>query len=311
MNITTIPTIKDFYRQLDQSFSQAKSQILISTLELSGQYIYETIGSTLITKLNQGCQVDICIDLVGNTLAQIHNHRLLSTPIVSILKSKGAITNYYRSGNPIFHNHAKIYIIDQQTIYLGGSNLSDHFLPWTDTNFKIVLPRPNPNLVHFYEQINQPFQNSFQTIQLDQENTLHCHKQDRVFEQELLKLINSSQRYLRLVTWMLLLSSEISKAIIKANQRGVDVQLVYSQSNFISPLSLINFPGINHLKAHGISVKKSIPRYNHSKLYWNEHQAIIGSTNIDWPEFIVNTEIVLVSTSTKLVKDLNHLFAQF
>lgn len=311
MKITTIPKVKDFYQQLNQSFSQAKSQILISTLEFSGQYIYETIGSTLMTKLNQGCQVNICIDLIGNTLAQIHNHRLFSTPIVSILKSKGAITNYYRSGNPILHNHAKIYIIDQQTIYLGSSNLSDHFLPWTDTNFKIVLPKPNPDLVHFYTQINQPSQNSFQSIHLDQENTLHCHKQDRIFETELLKLINSSQRYLRLVTWMLLLSSEISEAIIKAKQRGVDVQLVYSQSNLISPLSLINSPGINQLKTNSIDIRPGTPQYNHSKLYWNEHQAIIGSTNIDWPEFIVNTEIVLVSTSTKLITDLNHLFTQF
>lgn len=311
MDIITIPKIKDFYQQLNQSFSQAKQQILISTLEFDGQYIQDTIGSTLVNKLNQGCEVVVCVDLIGNISAKIHNNRLFSTPIISVLKSKGATTSYYRFGNPIFHNHAKIYIVDQQTIYLGGSNLSDHFLPWADTNFKIILPQPNPNLVHFYKQINQPSQKSFQSVRLDQENTLHCHKQDGVFETELLKLINSSQKYLRLATWMLLLSSKMSEAIIKAQRRRVDVQLIYSKNNLFSPLNLLNIPDINRLKSNHIHVGVSSTQYNHSKLYWNEHQAIIGSTNIDWPELVANTEIVMVSTSKKLITDLNHLFTQF
>jgi phosphatidylserine/phosphatidylglycerophosphate/cardiolipin synthase-like enzyme len=99
-------------------------------------------------------------------------------------------------------------------------------------------------------------------------------------------------------------------ALHDARARGIDISVMYSQSNRMPILTPIRSYYVKKLNAMGVNIYPWIQQYNHSKLYWNESTAIIGSPNLDIFSLYVWYESMLWGKNAALVDLLDARWAQ-
>lgn len=210
--------------------------------------------------------------------------------------------------------HTKFCMIDGEHLLFGGSNVADHYTAWQDTNFYLS------DLQIDWSKWQQLYQYLIATnsepavrsgLQLDQTHELYFSlppKQPH-FELQLLELCQQAQQHLNLVTWYFAPNQEVMEVLEAALQRGVHVELMISRQSRLWFYNLLNLPSLRRLQKYAnFHLQYWEVGYNHSKLYWNEQRALLGSANLDIASLERSRELVVVSTSAQLLDQLDQRF---
>ena len=193
--------------------------------------------------------------------------------ILTAQASKESLVNH----NRIMHN--KFFIFDSKKVYTGSANISDTGIGGYNSNMSALMEHPQV-VELFKEEFNQMFEKGlFHTskkrsrlerdIYVNEDLTYHVYfsPQDKPLIKHVIPLINDAKKEINIGVFYLT-SKELTKALIGAKLRGVDVRVIIdatSASNEYTkhevlraagiPLKVETWGGKMHMKSASIDSK--------------------------------------------------------
>lgn len=324
MNIELIPKAKTFYQKLIKSLRSAKNQISMMYYGYESGYWTSEINPILIRKAKNGCQVNLMVDFFGSYLEYAPNF-IKNRKIYSKLRQNGVNVIIFKSNKlfPFTTLHVKLAAIDNHTAFIGGSNIADHYLKWQDTNFlltgtfgnnfhQIWIDIASKSNTFSHRLKSKHHDNTIYKINHSSTIYINSPPHNRHAEQEIINLINCSQKYFKGITWYFLPTKSIQNTLISKAKQGIKIEFIISQTNRVPITSLLNIPIIYKLKSAGIRIYSWRDGYNHNKLYWNDqHQSLLGSLNLE--HFNINHchDLLLITKNSLITKELNEKFSEY
>jgi cardiolipin synthase len=310
------------YAAMLQAIRAARDHINMETYILEADEIGEKFAAALIDKQRQGVQVNLIHDSVGT----------LGTPkeFFDRLKQAGIKVLEYNPVNPVNakagwdvnqRDHRKILIVDGETAFLGGINISGVYStgsasagssigsgpakdrPWRDTDLQLsgpVVADLQKMFIDTWErQKGEPLakRNYFPKIAPKGKEVVRAiaSTADEPFSPiyaTFLSAINSAETEILLTNAYFVPDPQLMDALIGAVARGVDVKMVLPSA---TDSWLVFHAGRAHyerLLRGGLKLYERKDVLLHSKTalidgVWST----IGSTNLDWRSFLHNDEV--------------------
>ena len=308
------------YRAMFVAIDAARDHINLETYILEDDEVGQRFVDALIDKQRQGVQVNLIHDSVGT----------LATPaaLFQRLRDSGVRTLEFNPVNPVAakagwdvnqRDHRKLLIVDGQSVFLGGINVSSVYsggsfsqrsklrpgntLPWRDTDLQIDGPVVAEFQKLFIEtwrkQKGEPLapRNFFPPLQRQGNEVARAigsspDDADSPIYVTLMSAINSAETEILLTNAYFVPDPQLLAALKAAVARGVDVRLVLPGS---TDSALVFHAGRSHydeLLRAGVKIFERRAALMHAKTalidgVWST----VGSTNLDWRSFLHNDEV--------------------
>ena len=310
------------YAAMLAAIRSARDHINMETYIIEADEVGEKFAAALIDKQRQGVQVNFIYDSVG----------AISTPkeYFKRLKDAGIKVLEFNPVNPVNakagwdvnqRDHRKILVVDGQTAFLGGINISGVYStgsasagssigsgkakdrPWRDTDLQLSGPVVADLQKMFIEtwkaQKGEPLaqRNYFPKIAPKGKEVVRAiaSAPDEPFSPiyaTFLSAINSAESEILLTNAYFVPDPQLVDALIAAVARGVDVRMVLPST---TDSWLVFHAGRAHydrLLEGGVKLYEREDALLHSKTalidgVWST----VGSTNLDWRSFLHNQEV--------------------
>ncbi|MBE5891034.1 MAG: cardiolipin synthase [Lachnospiraceae bacterium] len=300
----------------------------------------EMLGKTLDIleeKVKEGVEVFIIFDDFGSI-------QVLPRKFDVTLEAMGIHAIRFNPFRPFLsivmnnRDHRKIVVVDNQVCYTGGVNLSDEYINaisrfgyWKDAAVRITGPATSNFSVMFmemweyargekldYAKFLRPFENNPYYERTDIQSYKpekgvgyvqpYCDfplDREYVGENVYLNLIGRAHHYVYIATPYLIISSEVSKALINAAKCGVDVRILVPaipDKKLVYTLTKSNF---RSLVNGGVKIYTYTPGFVHTKCFVADDSiATIGSINLDYRSLTLHFECGSFHYNTKAVMDV-------
>jgi cardiolipin synthase len=318
----------DTYRAMFAAILAARDHINMETYILEDDEVGRRFADALIEKQRQGVQVNLIYDSVGT----------LGTPaeFFQRLRDSGIRTLEFNPVNPATatagwdvnqRDHRKLLIVDGQTVFLGGINISSVYsggssrrqskaaltkeLPWRDTDLQIDGPVVAEFQKLFLEtwaaQQGEPLapRNFLPPLQPQGNEVVRAigSSPDDAFSLiyvTLLSAINSAETEVWLTNAYFVPDPQLLAALEAAAARGVDVRLVVPGSTDSALVFHAGRSYYDELLKDGVTIFERRGALMHAKTavidgVWST----VGSTNLDWRSFLHNQEVNAVVLGTE------------
>jgi len=318
----------DTYRAMLAAILAARDHINMETYILEDDDVGRRFADALIEKQRQGVQVNLIYDSVGT----------LGTPadFFQRLRDSGIRTLEFNPVNPATakagwdvnqRDHRKLLIIDGQTVFLGGINISsvysggssrrqskprsDGDLPWRDTDLQIdgpvVAEFQKLFLATWAAQKGEPLapRNYLPPLQPQGNEVVRAigSSPDDAFSLiyvTLLSAINSAETEVWLTNAYFVPDPQLLAALKAAAARGVDVRIVVPGSTDSALVFHAGRSYYDELLQDGVIILERRDALMHAKTavidgVWST----VGSTNLDWRSFLHNHEVNAVVLGTE------------
>jgi cardiolipin synthase A/B len=326
------------YAAMFKAIGAAKDHINIETYIIEDDEVGRKFSDALIAKQSQGVQVALIYDSVGS----------LQTPkeFFQRLKDSGIRTLEFNPVNPLEakkgwkvnqRDHRKLLIVDGQSTFLGGVNISSVYssgstrrksadkphtdkTPWRDTHLLVEGPvvadfqkmfldtwakqkaDPLPEKAYF----PPPVQKGKEVVRAIASSSDQGGGQ---MYNTLVSAIGSAETSVYLTFAYFAPDDRIVEALVRAVHRGADVKIILpgkTDSSLIFHAGRSYYTGL--LKA-GVKIYERGDALLHAKTalidgVWST----IGSTNLDWRSFLHNDEVNAVILSTEFGAQMNAMF---
>jgi cardiolipin synthase len=318
----------DTYRAMFVAILAARDHINMETYILEDDEVGRRFADALIDKQRQGVQVNVIYDSVGT----------LGTPVEFFqrLRDSGIRTLEFNPVNPATakagwdvnqRDHRKLLIIDGQTVFLGGINISsvysggssrgqskaslDGELPWRDTDLQIDGPVAAEFqklfLATWAAQKGEPLapRNFFPPLRPEGNEVVRAigSSPDDAFSLiyvTLLSAINSAETEVWLTNAYFVPDPQLLAALKAAAARGADVRIVVPGSTDSALVFHAGRSYYDELLEAGVKIFERHGALMHAKTavidgVWST----VGSTNLDWRSFLHNQEVNAVVLGTE------------
>ncbi|TXD47217.1 cardiolipin synthase [Polaribacter sp. IC073] len=301
-------------------------------------YIYENditgneVAAILIRKAKEGVEVRFMYDDFGS-----HS---LGKKFIKKLNAAGVLTapfykiRWYAFANRInYRNHRKIVIIDGDTCFIGGINMSDTYrndlnkkehLYWRDTHLMIKGQASSylqylflcdwnfcSNSPLEYSEIYFPI-NSKQATTQNEVVQIAASGPDSshpVIFYSLLEAISAAKKSIYITSPYFIPGESLMDALIIAIQSGLDVKIIIpgiSDSKMVDAAASAYY---TELLECGAKIYKYNKGFVHAKtMVVDDDLAIIGSANMDFRSFDLNFEVNAMLYSKRIAEQLKEAF---
>ncbi len=320
MNKYTLFTkVQNYYSDLATQLATAQKRISMIYLSFDSGEWSDKIARVLIEKAAQGVNVRLMVDEFGELLDQ-PRHAADNIALFNRLRAHGVRVDIFRPSLPLLLSnrlHCKIAMIDDRTVFLGGSNIGDYYTTWIDSNLRVdgSLGDTFHNVYDFLnsrsltgEALKQPFDAS--NLLADNDHLwLTIPRQRSDIRAALMKLILSANNALFIRTWYFLPDQEMLEALCSQARKGVQVNVLLSHETRVRPVDFANYIHVHKLVCAGGNVYRYAGKYMHSKAAWNNQGDILfGSANLDPCSMRANFESCLEIHNDDLARELRHSF---
>lgn len=272
----------------------------------------DSIGNVLLSHLrgaaSRGCDVRLIIDDYKDwersygfrTADKVDSIRGLGIDFVLFDRFR------YPWLNHVCRDHRKIVVIDDAIGYIGGLNVADYYLHgkpsfggWRDTHARISGAAVEGMALLFSEHYRRnggAGAHSFARylyagdyLQQDSlprvvyfERSRYSVKKQAETRNAIIAAFDAAQDTIRFVTPYLLPTHTVRQAILRALDRGVHVEVLFSKVGDNPMLSYGNFHFAKRLHKHGGHVYLYRGKFHHSKIMMVDGQlAMVGSANLN------------------------------
>lgn len=324
---------KNYFSTLEESLSKAQKSIYLETYIFSADEQAKRIADLLIAAALRGLDVKVVVDWLGSS----------PFVFAQKFSEAGVQLTYYNPawfGRFGFsRTHRKLVIVDECETFVGGINIcSDAQTPdgkplsglrWdlslkatgkivekVHATFLRQWQRMQPNALHPRNILKRildqelPWNTShFLGIRHDQKPSLAFIARDnlhhrRDIERAYLKAIGQSREEIWLVTPYFMPGRRFRKALIRAAERGVAVNLLLGRDEF----KVLNW-SVPSLYGQFLAANITIYEYPlgllHAKaMVVDRRWATLGSSNCDHLSFLLNHEANLVIRNHPVVKEI-------
>jgi cardiolipin synthase A/B len=318
---TLFTQILAYYQDLVEQLAAAQHTISMTYLAFDAGEWAERIAQVLREKAASGVYVRLMVDEVGE-ITDEPRHLLKNMALLNNLRDAGVQVDIFRPHghglSALNRMHCKICAIDQHTAYLGGSNIGDYYLAWSDTNLRLDgnLGSTFHGIYDYLAQFSAgnapaaflPIDPSHLRAGLGRIWLTIPHQQADI-RCALLDLIAKAERAIYIRTWYFLPEREILQALCAKAEQGVSVNVLLSHQTKIQPVDLANYLHAHQVALRGGQVYRYTGSYMHAKLAWNDRSdVLLGSANLDSHSMTGNFEICLAVRDVSLAQKLTQAF---
>ena len=326
------PGGEDVFTPMIDAIRSAQKYIFLEYFIIEPDSSWNEIFQELQKKIKEGVEVRILCDGLGSPVFSTAYYQ-------KYLKANGIKSRVFIPVVPVFsthlnnRDHRKMLIVDGQLAFTGGYNISNEyfnrgkknrFAYWKDNAVEIQGPAVHTFLQLFLQNWNlfskdiedfssylpatfKTFETSGITIPYGDD---FFNNKD-IAENIYLYIINSSKKYLNIITPYLLVDNQLQEALIFAAARGVEVSIIVPAI----PDHLITFCiGKTYLETFvnkGIKVYLYQKGFIHAKTFISDNQiATVGSVNLDYRSLYHHFENGVVFIDSPLVDSAKNDFDQ-
>ena len=264
------------------------------------------IESALKNAIKRGVKIRLVYDEddKGNNIYPHTN--IIKSIIPTNISDKNSVEN-----KNIMHN--KFYLFDDKVLITGSANLSHTDMSGFNSNSIVVIE--SEDVVKIYKQeFEQMFSGKFHNDKKSFSNKkvnlyginldIYFSPQDKALTNAVLPLIKQAKRYIYVPTF-LLTDDNVSKELVNAHKRGVEVKIIIDALN-----SSIKRSKHNYLRQNGVLVKtENYAGKMHSKsMIIDDTYTILGSMNFSYSGENRNDENIIVIKDSGVAKFYKEFF---
>jgi cardiolipin synthase len=324
---------KNYFPAIEAALARAQKIICLEVYIFSADEQAEKISDLLATAAMRGVEVKLIIDWLGSSPFQFEEK----------LRFAGVELHYYNPawfGRFGFsRTHRKLLVIDELEAFLGGINICDdskdadgnliNGLRWdlalratgsivekVHATFLRQWHRMQPDALHPRNILKRVFEQELPwstnhflglrhgtkpSLALIARDNLH-HRRD--IERASLKAIGQSREEIWLVTPYFMPGRRLRKALIRAAQRGVSVNLLLGRDEF----KMLNW-SVPSLYGQFLEANIAIYEYQYGLLHAkamvvDRRWATLGSSNYDHLSFLLNHEANFIIRNHDVIKEI-------
>jgi len=291
---TLFTNVSTYYQNLFAELETAQDAISMMYYAFDHGEWAEKVSQVLIAKARAGLRVRLMADGLGQVLDNPTN-TFKNLVLLKKMRAAGVQVDIF---DPSGHGltklnrlHCKVCAIDQRTVFLGGSNIGDHYPAWNDSNLR--LDGPLGTAFHsVYDFVRQHSKGQDQPSDLglsidhflagDCQIWMTVPKQRQDIRQAFLKLIREADKAIYIRTWYFLPDKEILGALRAKAESGVAVNILLSHKTRVRPIDFANYVQAHKLAKAGARVFRYAEKFMHAKVAWNDHgDVLFGSANLE------------------------------
>lgn len=316
---TLFTRVQDYYAGLTARLNSAQQAISMTCLAFEDGYWPGKIKSALIERAGSGIPVRLMVDQLGQISDEprtfLVNHKILAD-----LQAHGVQVDVFRPTQPGLsicnRMHCKFCAIDDDTLFIGGSNIGDYYTKWSDTNLRMEgalgkIYHSTYDYLHSFSLTNELPDSHHPEKEGDPSDHLLLTIPNKCndIRQALLNLILNAERSIHIRTWYFLPDETIMDALCSQAEKGIQVNVLLSHKTRVRPVDLANLIPIHRLVNAGGRVFRYKRSYMHAKVAWNEQGTILlGSANLDAHSMFNNFESCLSIQNDNLAQKLQAAF---
>jgi len=315
--VSYYPLGDDCFPEMLRQLSKAKHYIYIEYFIIKPGYMWDSILGILKEKVQEGVDVKVIYDDVGN---------LGATPVdyPKTLAKYGIKAYRFCPIRPFIdvrmnnRNHRKIMVIDGHTAFTGGINLADEYINveerfghWKDNAIMVKGKAVFGYTLLFLRDYEANFGAGkitdltpyFPEDHIDEDGGFPAtdgyvvpygdipYDQVAVGEEVYISILSRAKRYVYISTPYFLPSEKLMDAIVRAAHSGVDVRLLVPHKPDKKLVFELTRKNYGPLLQSGAKVYEYTPGFVHQKAFIaDDEMATIGTINLDYRSLYLHSE---------------------
>ena len=315
-SVTLLTTGQEKFDDMFKAIQQAKKNIHLEYFNFRNDSIAGLLFHILEQKAKEGVEVRALFDAFGNS----SNNRPLKEKHLKTIRDSGV--EIYKFDpitfpwvNHVFsRDHRKIVVIDGRIAYTGGMNVADYYIKgtevvgeWHDMHCRIEGDAVNTLQAIFLKMWNKVSKqnihgeqyyhggNKTEYIKGLKEDSCKSayHKtvgiinreprtSNAIIRQFYLSAINRAKDSIKIINPYFTLNHQLKKALKRAVQRGVKVEIMLSTKSDIPLTPDCGFYNAHKLMKAGCNIWMYTPGFHHTKIIMVDGQVCtVGSANLN------------------------------
>lgn len=312
------------FEKIFRRIENAKESIYVESYRIANDRIGRELIDLLIKRSNEGISVKVVVDDLGwHGFSKDRLRKLKESSIEFHIFNPWfknfSWKNIKRYWNIHFRNHRKLTIVDNKYAFVGGMNYSSRELHWRDMMIEITGDIVSDLISSSHEMLGICKKKNLKKRKIYKKLTRNYGREDiivrqvpyskhRLLKKELMKLFDSAEKEIKIVTPYLIPDLPFRRALRRAVLRGVKITIMIPKKSDNWAADMMNHFGSYLSEKSGIKVvlhKKMI----HSKyVIIDKNVCTFGSANLDYQTFHHNYELNIISSDESLVKQLSQSF---
>lgn len=341
-SVTLLTTGQEKFDDMFEAIRQAKSSVHLEYFNFRNDSIASALFDLLRIKAQEGVEVRALFDGFGND----SNNRPLKRSHIEKLRKNGIeIYEFDPVRFPwITHvftrDHRKIVVIDGNVAYTGGMNVADYYIKgteqvgeWHDMHCRIeggAVSQLQMIFLRIWNKVTEQniwgskYFRAYEKVEmtgLKPDTTLSAHKQvvgiinreprrtNRIIRDFYMNAINAAKDSIKLINPYLTLTPKMKKALRKAAERGVKVEIMVSLRSDIPLTPDCVFYNVHQLMKHGCHIYLYKPGFHHTKVIMVDGKfCTVGSANLNARSLRFDYEENAVILDSHVTAELSRLF---
>ena len=217
------------------------------------------------------------------------------------------------------HIHRKIMIIDEKFAFMGGVNIGKKFFAWHDLQLKLhgkIAARLLKSFAYTYEMAGGKndkilrlrkkkisYKLKFWLIEHWPQKNIHTLKNHYV------EKITTAQKSIKITTPYFTPPRWLISLLDDAMRRGVEVEILLPKKADIGIMNHINYCFMSDIHRQGASFFLTDKMIHAKLLLIDENEGLVGSQNLDFASFSLNSEVGLFFKDKRLIKELAEIIS--
>ena len=319
---------REKFEMMFEDIRNAKSSVHLEYFNFRNDSIASLLFDILREKRKQGVEVRALFDGFGND----SNNRPLKKHHIQSLRDDSIDIHEFDPVrfpwvNHIWpRDHRKIVVIDGHIAYTGGMNVADYYIvgteqvgEWRDMHCRIEGPVVN--------ELQDIFSRIWQKVTKEQLSNPKYYrgkdkgdmtvgivnrepnKTNKIMRQLYINALDDAQDSIQIINPYFTLTPSVKKAIHRAIDRGVKVDILVSAKSDIPLTPDAVYYNVHKLMKRGANIWLYQPGFHHSKIMMVDGKfCTVGSTNLDARSLRFDYEVNALIVNTKITQELQNMF---
>ena len=311
--VTYFPLGEDKFAALLPALRQAKHFIFLEYFIVEEGEMWGQVLSILVEKVKQGVEVRVLVDGTCEFTHLTHDYprrmQELGIKCKMFAPVRPFVSTHYN-----YRDHRKIAVIDGQVAFTGGVNLADEYINrvvrfghWKDTAVMLRGEAVRSFTLMFLEMWNVAKSEKVEEfdpyLDVIYEREKHSGEGfvipygdspidgEHVGKMVYMDILNTSKRYVHIMTPYLILDNEMMTALKFAAKRGVEVIIIMPHVPDKWYAFVLAKTYYNELLDAGVQIYEYTPGFVHAKVFTSDdRKAVVGTINMDYRSLYLHFE---------------------